>query len=87
MKKNLIKNVEANFSSRTRAQSEAEYNAANAFVKSHQAATKSKFGGNPRLPAEAMKTDAYMGNNGENASKIAMKLSSALDKMAFPVRK
>lgn len=64
---------------------EAEHSAKNNFVKSQQAKTKSMAGKAPNLKAESMEFNAYMCNNGENAQAFAKKLTSGLDKVAFPV--
>jgi len=87
MNKNALRNAEAGVVNKMRARSEAEHAEANAFVKKHQAEIKAKFGGNPRMPQEAMNTDAYMCNTGKSAGETAMKLAKGLDAKAFPVRK
>jgi len=87
MNKNALRNAEAGVVNKMRAHSDAEYAEANAFVKKHQAEMKSKFGGNPRMPQEAMNTDAYMCNTGRAAGETAVKLAKGLDTKAFPVRK
>ena len=65
---------------------EAEHNAKDAFVKRTQAEQAKFAGKNPKLSPEAMKFNAYMCNNGEEAQKFARSLTKGLDKAAFPVK-
>lgn len=55
----------------------------NAFVKKEQMKMKSMMGDRPALKAEAMKFNAYMCNDGEDAQRYAR--SVPLDD-AFPVK-
>lgn len=59
--------------------------AKNAFVKAEQARMKSMMGDRPVQKAEAYKFNAYMSNDGDHAKEMTHKLTSGLDKKAFPV--
>ena len=65
---------------------QAEHNANNAFVKKQQAQVAGMGGKAPDLKAEAMNFNAYQCNNGEHAQEFGRKLTSGLDKKAFPVK-
>jgi hypothetical protein len=83
---NNMKSAEAGQISKSRNANEAAYSAANAFVHKNQNELKKMYGGNPKMPKEAMHTDSYMCNNEEYADKFAKKLTHAMDKVAVPVR-
>ncbi len=57
----------------------------NAFVKAEQEKMKTMMGDRPQQKAEAYKFNAYMCNDGEGAQEFGRKLTSGLDKKAFPV--
>jgi hypothetical protein len=57
----------------------------NAFVKAEQQQMKSMMGDKPSIPSEMKKFNAYMSNDGEKAQESCRKLTSGLDKKAFPV--
>lgn len=65
---------------------ESVYSSNNSFVKSQQAKTSSMAGKDPVLPEEAMKFNAYQVIDGKYATNLAGKLTSGLDKTAFPVK-
>jgi hypothetical protein len=58
----------------------------NSFVKSVQNNMKSMMGDRPGAPEKMKKLDAYMSNDGESAERFSVKLTSGLDKKAFPVK-
>ena len=87
MDKKALRNAEAGLVNKMRSHHEAEFAQANNFVHKHQGEMRSKFGGNPHMPQEAMNTDAYMCNDGKAAYRISDKLAKGLDQKAFPVRK
>ena len=64
---------------------ESEHSGKDAFVKRVQAEQSRNGGVPPKLEAKAMEFNAYMCNNGEHAQELARKLTSGLDKVAFPV--
>jgi|GEM_PF-1182938 len=78
-KENVIANVR-------QGRMEAEHSSKNQFVKKVQAEQAVNQGQPPNLKAEAMHFNAYMCNDGMHASQFAVKLTSGLDKRAFPVR-
>lgn len=57
----------------------------NAFVKAEQAKMKGRMGNRPGAPAEMMKFNAFMSNDGENAKESARKLCKSMDD-AFPLK-
>ncbi len=57
----------------------------NAFVKKEQDVLKTMMGERPTVPAEMKRFDAFMSNNAETAQAMCTKLTSGLDKKAFPV--
>jgi hypothetical protein len=87
MSKRALRNAEAGLVNKMRSHNNSEFSEANSFVKKHENEMKSKFGGNPHMPQEAMNTDAYMCNDGKAAYRISDKLAKGLDQKAFPVRK
>lgn len=58
----------------------------NSFVKAQQARMAGMMGDRPGVPKEGKKFDAYMCNDGDAAESMARKLTSGLDKKAFPVK-
>jgi len=70
----------------SQARLEAEHSSNDAFTKKMQAEQAKHAGKNPVLKPESMRLDAYMCNNGKNAQEFARKLTSGLDKAAFPVK-
>lgn len=65
---------------------QAEHSATDAFVKKVQNGQAKYAGKEPKLKGEAMEFNAYMCNNGMHAQDLAVKLTSGLDKTAFPVK-
>ena len=57
----------------------------NAFVKKEQDVLKTMMGDRPTVPAEMKRFDAFMSNNGDTAQAMCDKLTSGIDKKAFPV--
>lgn len=57
----------------------------NAFVKREQMKLKSKMGGQPTVPKEMEKFNAFMSNDGARAKESARKLCRNLDD-AFPLK-
>lgn len=82
----MRKGKEAGIASKRHSMGESQHDSANAFVKAEQNATKSMAGHAPSLKGEAMKFNSYMCNNGEHAQELGRKLTSGLDKKAFPVK-
>lgn len=77
---------EASIAKTRQSRMQAEHSANNAFVKKEQATLKSMAGKPPSLKAEAMKFNAYQCNNGEHAQELGRKLTSGLEKKAYPVK-
>lgn len=65
---------------------QSEHSAKNQFVKKIQSEQNMHAGKEPMLKGEAMEFNAYMCNNGMHAQELASKLTSGLDKVAFPVK-
>ena len=57
----------------------------NAFVRREQDVMKSMMGDRPTVPAEMKRFNAFMSNNGDTAEAMCEKLTSGIDKKAFPV--
>lgn len=87
MNKTQLRNAEAGLVNKMRTRHDVDFGQSNNFVKKHENEIKAKFGGNPRMPQEAMNTDAYMCNDAKAGYRIADKLAKGLDQKAFPVRK
>lgn len=68
------------------ARQEAMHNEANAFVKRHQEEVKPMAAKAPRLEGKYMEFNAEMVSNGKHAQEFASKLTTGLDKKAFPVK-
>ncbi len=64
---------------------ERQHSAKDAFVKKEQAATQKYAGKRPVLKPDMFEFNANMQNNGEWAQGFGRKLTSGLDKVAFPV--
>jgi len=64
---------------------ESEHSRKNAFVKSEQASKDKYAGRKPIMKGELMEFNANMQNTGEWAQEFGKKLTSGLDKVAFPV--
>ena len=65
---------------------EAEHSSTNNFVKKVQSEQARHGGEIPNLKAESMEFNAYMCNDGRHAQEFTQKLTSGLDKVAFPVK-
>jgi hypothetical protein len=65
---------------------ETQHSGANAHVKAEQAAVKSMGGKNPDMDERFMKFNANMTNNGYHAQEFGKKLTSDMDKTAYPFR-
>jgi hypothetical protein len=57
----------------------------NAFVKSGEMKLRAKMGDRPGAPAEMMKFNAYMSNDGASAEESCRKLTASMED-AFPVK-
>lgn len=77
---------DAAISNRRQGMAESQHSSANENVRSEQARLKSMGGKSPNLDGRYMEFDACMTNNGAHAQEFAKKLTSGLDKTAFPVR-
>lgn len=77
---------DAEIANKRQSMGEAQHSGANSFVKEEQAKTKSMAGKSPMMEDRYMKFDACMVSNGAHAQALAKKLTSDLDKVAFPVR-
>lgn len=61
-------------------------NSNNAFVKSQQARMSGMMGDRPGVKADGKKFNANMSNDGNATEAFARKVTSGLDKSAFPVK-
>lgn len=77
---------DAAIANRRQSMGEAQANGKDAFVKAEQAKLKPMGGKAPMMEDRYMKFDACMMNNGAHAQEFAKKLTTDLDKVAFPVR-
>lgn len=59
---------------------------ANSFVKREQEVLRTMMGGQPVIPAEMKRFNAFMSNDGEKAKENAREITKGIDKKAFPVR-
>lgn len=57
----------------------------NAFVKKEQDVLKSMMGDRPKMAPDLKRFNATMSNDGAAAEKMCNKLTSGIDKKAFPV--
>ena len=57
----------------------------NAFVRKEQDVLKTMMGDRPKVPAEMKQFNAFMSNNVDTAESMCNKLTSGIDKKAFPV--
>ncbi len=65
---------------------EAVHSTNDNFVKKQQAELARHAGKAPMMKAEMMDFCSYMSNDGMHAQELAVKLTSGLDKVAFPVK-
>jgi hypothetical protein len=81
-----MKGKEAGLANRRQKMFESEHSSNNAFVKSHEAMTMSMGGKMPNLEERYQNFDSCMVNDGKHAQEFGRKLTSDLDKKAFPVK-
>lgn len=65
---------------------ESEHSSNNAFVRKQQSMLATMGGKAPNLEARYMNFDACMINEGEHAQELGRKLTSSMDKKAYPVK-
>jgi hypothetical protein len=80
------KGKEAKIANLRHSRLESEHNANNAFVKKQMAMLSPMGGKAPKLEEKYMHFDSCMINDGEHAQEFGRKLTSGLDKKAYPVK-
>ena len=76
---------EAAIANKRHSRLESQHAGKDAFVKSEQSKLSPYYGRKPVMTGELMEFNANMQNTGEWAQDLGKKLTSGLDKVAFPV--